>query len=327
MKVIVERCLAFSLFVICIGGAEEEGPCTLVDDYYKKNLKETLCYLRCLSNALNKLYTDGERKMLVNEEVYANASRILDDMEGKTGESTKYLSVVSSAMGDQRKKMEKLISYGNEMGDLVAKVGGLFSEVNESVRAVRKYLPDALTTANKYYASIAEITRTAWDDVKAVEAGGTAKCEERTFQRVKGLLTPCADQTCPLAKTVNESTLKTYKDGCLAVTVQNGSVRECFNLPRDNLYRSGAVKNSNDALEWKEVRDRGASFQLKVKVQEIFGPLITPFAAGQPPSMLLGMVSNITSLHSQFNKVHNNFTSLLFDIDVAGNVTTANSSI
>ncbi|AAZ10711.1 expression site-associated gene (ESAG) protein, putative [Trypanosoma brucei brucei TREU927] len=331
MKVKIIEWLVFLSFVIYTEGAEDEGRCRLVDDHSFKNLHESVCYLSCLSDALNKLYTNGERKLLVNEEVYANASRILDDMEGRAGESVKYLSVISDAMGGKHDKLEKLISYGNTMGDLVAKVGGLFADVNESVRVVRELLPTALMEANRYYTASAEITRTVWDDVKAVEGSDeeAAKCKGENIG-VTEFPTTCGNHTCPLRDNVSDDTLQKYKDGCLEINVLKtpGYVSECLNRPRNKLYMDGAVNNLSDTIKWRgESRDGAIFFQLTVQVQNVFGPLIGPFSAGQPPPVLLEVMSNITSLHSHFNKVHNNFTSLLFDIDVAGNVTTANSSI
>ncbi|RHW66873.1 expression site-associated protein 1 (ESAG1) [Trypanosoma brucei equiperdum] len=325
MNVVFVELVILILFSICINGKER---CTLEDDYEGKNLHESICYLSCLSNALNKLYADGEQRLFVNEEVYANASRILDDMEGRTGEGTKYLSVISSVMDGKHDNLEKLISYGNEMGDIVAKVGGLFAEVNESVRVVRKEIPGALIKANKYYMAIAEIVGTVWDDVKAVEGSDeeAAKCKGENIG-VTDFPTACGDYTCPLRDNVSADAVQKYKDGCLAVTVQNGSVSECLNKPRDNAYENGAVKNSGDVLLWKE-NDRAATFfQLTVKVQEIFGPLIAPFAAGQPPSALRAMISNITSLYSHFNGIHGNFTSLLLGTNLTTDVDNTNSNI
>ncbi|SCU65194.1 expression site-associated gene 1 (ESAG1) protein, putative [Trypanosoma equiperdum] len=308
-----------------------ESVCTLVaDGDGVDNLHESVCYLSCLSNALNKLYSDGEQKLIVNEEIYANTSRILDDMEGRTDESTKYLSVISSVMDGKHDNLEKLISYGNEMGDIVAKVGGLFAEVNESVRVVRKVLPTALIKASKYYTAIAEIERTVWDDVKALESGDQSACIGEKFKSVAELKTMCGDHTCPLTEGLNDRTLKRYGKGCLEINVLNksGSVIDCINLPRNNLYKNGAGSNSSDLLKWKgEFQNEATRFQLTVEVQNIFGPLLIPFAAGKPPYVLIAVMSNITSLHSQFNKAHNNFTSLLFDIDVTGNVNNTNSTI
>ncbi|AAZ10092.1 expression site-associated gene (ESAG) protein, putative [Trypanosoma brucei brucei TREU927] len=330
MKVVAVELIILYFFVICIGGEEEGGKCRLVADVGGfAHINVSLCYLHCLSNALNKLYTDGEQRLFVNEEVYANASRILDDMEGKTGESTTYLSVFSSSMGEQNDKLEKLISYGNEMGDLVAKVGGLFAEVNESVREVRNELPNTLIKANKYYTAIAVITKTVWNDVKAVGLDSDmAKCSRQEFSAVENFEASCGDQTCPLENSVTESSLQKYKDGCLTITILNGSVSECLNRLRDNLYRSGAVQSSRKILEWRGEDRHGAFyFQLTLEIQQIFSTLITPFAAGKPPFALLDMMANITSLNSHFNWVHGNFTSLLLDIGVAGNVSNTNSTI
>ncbi|CAJ16731.1 expression site-associated gene 1 (ESAG1) protein, putative [Trypanosoma brucei brucei TREU927] len=327
MKVVIVELVISLLLVVYVCGAEEDGTCRLVaDSGGHSHLNESVCYLSCLSSALNKLYTDGERKMLVNEEVYANASRILDDMEGKTGESTEYLSVISGVMESEHDKLEKLITYGNEMGDFVAKAGGLFAEVNESVREVRKVLPSALMEANKYYAAIAEITRTLWDDAKAVKSDDeeVLQCRNGKIISTGEFAVKCSAHTCPLEANVTESNLKMYKDGCLEINVMGGSVSKCFNLPRNNLYISGARINSSGVLEWFE---NGASFfRLIVKVQDIFAPLIAPFAAGKPPSVLLTKMTNITSLYSQFNKVHNNFTSLLLENNITGNVNKTRSS-
>nr|CAD31212.1 ESAG1 protein [Trypanosoma brucei] len=218
----------------------------MVDDFYKSNLNEFVCHLKCLSDALSRLYGDGQKRLFVNEGVYASASRICDDMEGKTGEDVKYLSVIGGSMEGKHDKLEKLISYGNTMGNLVPKVGGLFAEVNESVWEVRNALPTALLTANKYSTAIAEITRTVWDDVKGL--GGAGECEDRTFKKARALPTACAKQMCPLRDSMSKDAVQKYRDGCLAVTVQNGSVSECLNKPRDNAYKNGAVKNSGDVL-------------------------------------------------------------------------------
>ncbi|RHW74314.1 expression site-associated 1 (ESAG 1) protein [Trypanosoma brucei equiperdum] len=314
-------------FVIRIDGREVfDHRCKTVDDHFKNNLRESVCYLKCISDALNKLYTDGEQKLLVNEGVHANASRILDDMESKTGESTTYLSIISGVMESKHDKLEKLISYGNTMGNLVAKAGGLFAEVNESVRAVRNTLPTALLTANKYYTAIAEITRTVWDDVKALPADDNPKCENRDFQRVEEFQVRCGAHTCPLSDGVNESALQKYKGHCLDVNVASGSVSECFNLPRNKLYKSGVVNDSREALDWHDHRDDATFFQLEISLRSIFAPLIIPFDAGKPPSILLTVMSNITSLYSRFNEVHSNFTSLLLDINVTDNADNTNSN-
>nr|AAA20830.1 expression site-associated protein [Trypanosoma brucei] len=327
MNLVTVELVALLFFVTCIDG-QEENKCMSVTDYKGDGpLSEIVCHVSCLSDALNKLYTDGERKMLVNEEVYANASRILDDMEGKTGESTEYLSVISGVMESKHDKLEKLISYGNEMGNLVAKAGGLFSEVNESVRAVRKEIPGALIKVNKYYTAIAEITRTVWSDVAVVNHGDEAKCTEQKFRKVGELQTKCVDHTCPLSDDVNEGTLQKYKDGCLDINVAGGSVSECLNLPRNKLYKSGGRTIPREAIDWHDHRDEVTYFQLKLQVKSTFTPLIAPFAPGQPPSALLALMSNITSLYSHFNKVHNNFTSLLVDTNRTDNLSSTHYTI
>ncbi|RHW73577.1 ESAG protein [Trypanosoma brucei equiperdum] len=176
--------------------------------------------------------------------------------------------------------------------------------------------------------AIAEIVGTVWDDVKAVEGSDeeAAKCKGEKIG-VTDFPTACGDYTCPLRDNVSADAVQKYKDGCLAVTVQNVSLSECLNKPRDNAYENGAVKNSGDVLLWKE-NDRAATFfQLTVKVQEIFGPLIAPFAAGQPPSALRAMISNITSLYSHFNGIHGNFTSLLLGTNLTTDVDNTNSNI
>nr|CAJ16268.1 expression site-associated gene 1 (ESAG 1), putative [Trypanosoma brucei brucei TREU927] len=323
MKTIVVEWVVSVLFAICFANADEEGPCTSVDDYPVYRLNESVCYLKCLSDALNKLYTDGERKLLVNEEVYANASRIIDNIEGKTGESVTYLSVISGVMKGKHDKLEKLISYGNTMGDLVAKVGGLFAEVNESVRAVREDVPTALMTANKYYAAIAEIARTVWDDVKGLGGHGKHECED--IVGVKEFQLLCPDHTCPLKEGVNESALQKYKDGCLDINVLNGSVSECFNVPRSSLYKNGGVNKSKEGTNWYS--PKADFFQLKVEVQKIFGPLIAPFSSGLQPFVLAEMMSNITSLYSHFKEVHSNFTSMLHDTNISENVNSTHSTI
>ncbi|RHW71175.1 expression site-associated 1 (ESAG1) protein [Trypanosoma brucei equiperdum] len=328
MKVTIAELVVLLFSVICIDG-KEESECTVITDYHgDAPLNEAVCYLSCLSDALNNLYSDGETKLFVNEEVYANASRILNDMESKTGESTTYLSVIGGSTEGKHDKLENLISYGNEMGDLVTKAGGLFAEVNESVREVRKEIPDALIKANKYFTAIAEVARTVWDDVNAVEGSDeeAAKCKGEKIG-VTDFPTACGDYTCPLRDNVSADAVQKYKDGCLAVTVQNDSVSECLNKPRDNVYENGAVKNSGDVLLWKE-NDRAATFfQLTVKVQEIFGPLIGPFSAGQPPPVILEVMSNITSLYSHFNRVHGNFTSFLRGTNLTDNANISNSAI
>ncbi|SCU70242.1 ESAG protein, putative [Trypanosoma equiperdum] len=323
MKVVIVKLLI--IFFVTRTGAAEDHQCTLVDDFYGKNLHESVCYLSCLSNALSKLYTDGEQRMLVSEEVYANASRILDDMEGKTGESVKYLSVISGVMEGKHDKLEKLISYGNEMGDLVAKVGGLFSDVNESVRAVRKKLPDALMKANKYYTSVAEVVRTVWDDVKGLGVEGKPECGNEKIVGVKDFQVTCSERACPLKEGVNDSVLRKYEDGCVDINVLNGSVSKCLNVPRYNLYKNGAVNESKDGTNW--YAPTADLFQFKVEVNEIFPPLILPLPSGLPPSALLATISNITSYYTHFNKVHANFTSLLIDADLTDNVNSTNFTI
>nr|CAQ57476.1 expression site-associated gene 1 (ESAG1) protein [Trypanosoma brucei brucei]CAQ57488.1 expression site-associated gene 1 (ESAG1) protein [Trypanosoma brucei brucei] len=325
MKVTIVELVVWLFSVNFFVVVAEESRWTLVDDFHGKNLHESVCYLSCLSNALNKLYSEGERRLFVNEEVYANASRILDDMEGKTGESVKYLSVISGVMEGKHDKLEKLISYGNAMGDLVAKVGGLFAEVNESVRAVRKVLPSALIRANKYYTSVAEIVRTVWDDVAVVKQRDKAKCTAQSFGSVGELKTECGAHTCPLKEGVREGALQKYKGGCLQVYVLAGSVSECFNLPRDNLYKTGAVKYSSDGTDWYE--NGNTSFQLTVNVQKIFTPLIASFGVGIAPSVLAEMINNITSLQSRFNEVHSNFTSILLADNLTADVDNTDSTI
>ncbi|CAJ16693.1 expression site-associated gene (ESAG) protein, putative; expression site-associated gene 1 (ESAG1) protein, putative [Trypanosoma brucei brucei TREU927] len=328
MKVTIAELVVLLFSVICIDGKEDNG-CTLITDYHgDAPLSESVCYLSCLSNALNKLYSEGERRLFVNEEVYANAFRILDDMEGRAGESVRYLSIISVAMVKENNRLEKLISHGNAMGDLVAKAGGLFAEVNESVRAVRKEIPGALIKVNKYYTAIAEITRTVWDDVKAVESG-KHECKDQEFRGVKEFDVTCGDNACLLAHGVSEGALKHYKNGLLEINVmtKSGGVSKCLNLPRNNLYKSGAVNNSNKVLDWRDDADTVTHFLLKLKIRDIFSTLIAPFAAGQPPSALLDMMANITSLYSRFNEVHRSFTSLLFDTNSIDNVKSTNSTI
>nr|AEX08467.1 expression site-associated protein 1 [Trypanosoma brucei gambiense] len=329
MKVTIADLVLLLFFVICTGGTADESRCTLVDDHYGKNLHESVCYLKCLSDALNKLYSDGEKRLFVNEEAYANASRMLDDMEGRAGASLKYLSVVSSAMGEQDKNLENLISCGNEMGNLVAKAGGLFAEVNESVRAVREDVPTTLMTANKYYAAIAEIARTVWDDVKAVKLVDVeaVECKKWNIIRTGDFSVECGDHTCPLGVNVSERALKRYKDGCLEINVmtESGQVSKCFNLPRMNLYKNGAGKHASDVFEWPQ-SDAGR-FQLELRVKNIFDPLIASFAAGQPPSVLAEMMSNITSIYFRFNAFHSNFTSILLATKLKAEVDNTGSTI
>ncbi|EAN77446.1 expression site-associated gene (ESAG) protein, putative [Trypanosoma brucei brucei TREU927] len=323
MRVVI---LEWTILILLIVGAYGDNDHALVADYEgDAPLSETVCYLRCLSDALNKLYTDGEKKLLVNEEVYANVSRILDSMEAKTGESVKYLSVISGAMVGESEKLEKLISYGNTMGDLVAKVGGLFAEVNESVRTVRKEIPDALIKANKYYTSIAEIVRTVWDDLKAIPTSIDPKCENGEFDGVKEFEVKCGDSSCPLRNGVSEDALKHYKRGRIEVNVLNGSVSRCLNLQRKNLYKNGAEKHSSEVLKWPQ--DDATFFQLKLEVQSMFGPLIVSFAAGRTTSALLEMVENITSLRSRFKEIHSDFTSLLLNPNSTDNVNSTDSTI
>ncbi|SCU72490.1 ESAG protein, putative [Trypanosoma equiperdum] len=208
------------------------------------------------------------------------------------------------------------------MGDLVAKVGGLFAEVNESLRAVREVLPSALIKANKYYTAIAEITRTVWDDLKAVDVNSEEKdkCESEALKGVTELPTACGDQACPLREGLNESTLKKYKSGCLEVNVmtQSGKVSTCFNLPRNNLYMSSAVEGANGEVQW--VKSTPNEFQFILEVQKIFTPLIGPFGAGQLPSVLLATLSNITFFRSRFDEVHSSFTSLLLGTNLTDNL-------
>nr|AAA30194.1 expression site-associated gene product (ESAG1-U1EC) [Trypanosoma brucei] len=211
-------------------------------------------------------------------------------------------------MVEKNNRLEKLISHGNAMGDLVAKAGGLFAEVNESVRAVRKEIPGALIKVNKYYTAIAEVTRTVWDDVKAVESG-KHECKDQEFRGVKEFEVTCGDNACPLRDGVSEGALKHYKNGLLEINVMSGSVSKCLNLPRNNLYKSGAINSSHGLLKWHQ--DSAEMFQLELRVKNIFNPLIASFAAGQPPSVLAEMMANITSLYFRFNEVHRNFTSLL----------------
>nr|CAJ17079.1 expression site-associated gene 1 (ESAG1) protein, putative [Trypanosoma brucei brucei TREU927] len=327
IMVAIVKSAVLIVLVVCFTAARE---CTSLNDYDGISLDESVCYLKCLSNALYKLYTDGEKKLFVNEEVYANASRILDDMEGKTGESVKYLSVISRVMAGKHDKLEKLISYGNEMGDLVANVGGLFAEVNESVRAVRKEMPDALIIANKYYTAIAEIARTVWDDVKALESGDQPECTDNKFKSVGRLKTTCGNHTCPLVHNVNDGTLNLYGNGCLDINVlsKSGSVRECFNIPRNKLYRNGVVKGSSDIMKWTgEYGDKATRFQLTIHVQKVFGPLIAPFSVGKPLSSLLEMITNITSLYRSFNAVHRNFALLLLDTNLTESANSTDSPI
>nr|AAB04048.1 ATA is a putative start codon [Trypanosoma brucei rhodesiense] len=325
MKVTIAELVVLLFSVICIDG-KEESECTVITDYHgDAPLSESVCYLSCLSNALNKLYTDGENKLFMNEEVYANASRILDDMEGRAGAGL-YLSIISGSTEGKHDKLENLISHGNAMGDLVTKAGGLFAEVNESVRAVRKEIPGALIKVNKYYTAIAEIARTVWDDVKAVESG-KHECKDQEFRGVKEFEVTCGDNACLLAHGVSEGALKHYKNGRIEINVMSGSVSKCLNLPRNNLIKSGAVNNSNKVLVWRDDADTVTHFLLKLKIRDIFSTLIAPFAAGQPPSVLAEMMSNITLLYFRFNEVHRSFTSLLFDTNSIDNVKSTNSTV
>ncbi|AAZ10609.1 expression site-associated gene (ESAG) protein, putative [Trypanosoma brucei brucei TREU927] len=323
MKVeIVELAILLS-FIICVDGENVEHNCKTVDDYYFRNINESVCYLSCLSNALNKLYSDGEKRLFVNEEAYANASRILDDMEGKTGESTKYLSVISSVMEGEHDKLEKLISYGNQMGDLAAKAGGLFVEVNESVRAVRKEIRDALIQANKYYTAVAEIAGTVWafDGQKVVE--GDHKCDLEASKKTVEFQSKCSAHTCPLRNGVNKSTLQQYKNGCLEISVMHSHIVDfCHQSPRNVLYVSGAVKDSGNALKWKP----GHAFFLTIEVKGIFSSLIASFTAGHPPPVLLAMVSNMTLLYSLFSETYSNFTSLLLGTSITDNLNSTDST-
>ncbi|CAJ16718.1 expression site-associated gene (ESAG) protein, putative; expression site-associated gene 1 (ESAG1) protein, putative [Trypanosoma brucei brucei TREU927] len=325
MKVTIAELVVLLFSVICIDGKEENG-CTLITDYHgDAPLSESVCYLSCLSDALNKLYADGENKLFVNEEVYANAFRILDDMEGRTGESVRYLSIISGVMEGKHDKLKKLISYGNAMGDLVAKAGGLFAEVNESVRAVRKEIPGALIKVNKYYTAIAVITRTVWDDVEALERDSDPNCHGEKIKNVGEFQVTCGEHFCPLKEGVNESTLQKYKDGCLEINVQDksGQISECLNLPRNSLYKNGAVKYSSDGTNW--YGNGNTYFQLKLHVHSMLSPLTIPLGAGQPPSAPLDMMASITSLYSRFNEIHKNFTSLLLNTNFTGIVNSSNS--
>ncbi|SCU68048.1 expression site-associated gene 1 (ESAG1) protein, putative [Trypanosoma equiperdum] len=290
------------MLVLSIVGAFGEDDRTLVTDFKgDAPLSESVCYLSCLSNALNKLYADGENKLFMNEEVYANSSRILDDMEGRAGASVRYLSIISgSTEGKQDKNLENLISHGNGMGDIVAKAGG-----------------------NKYYTAIAEVARTVWDDVNRPLKQDEAKCGNQNFGSVAEPKNECVHHTCPLGDGVNDEALKHYKKGGIEINVQTGSVGECFNLPRMNLYKNGAGKHASDVFEWPQ-SDAGR-FQLTLEVKKIFSPIIVPFAAGLPPSVLLAMMSNITSLESQFNMVHSNFTLLLHENNITLNVNKTSS--
>ncbi|AAZ11572.1 expression site-associated gene (ESAG) protein, putative [Trypanosoma brucei brucei TREU927] len=324
MKITIVELVILLFFAVNIDG--EGGACMLLADVENDvSLDESVCYLSCLSSALSKLYTDGERKMFVNEEVYANASRILDDMEWKSGESATYLSVISGVMEGKHDKLEKLISYGSAMGDLVAKVGGLFVGVNESVRAVRNAVPDALITANKYYTAAAEVERTVWDDVKGMEAPRmSAECSDPVFTNVAGYKVICPDYVCPFNHGVTAAAFRKYKNECLEITVYYPNKCRAQGLPRGKLYGNGIVKNLTTLLEW---RDDHSYFQLTLKIRQMLDPLIVPFASGFPPSVLVGTLSNITSLYSHFNEVYSNFTSLLLGTNTPENVNRTNFPI
>nr|CAQ57447.1 expression site-associated gene 1 (ESAG1) protein [Trypanosoma brucei brucei] len=307
-----------------------ESHCTRVGDYQEHApLTEAVCYLRCLSDALNKLYSEGERRLFVNEEVYANAARVLDDMEGRAGASLKYLSVIRGVMERGHDKLEKLISCGNKMGDLLTKAGGLFAALEDSVKEVRKEIPGALIKTNKYYTSVAEIVRTVWTDVGEILYGdskGRRYCKTSKVEGVGEFKTECGPHTCPFASKVDAAALNKYKGHCLYVG-SNGYVRECFHLPRNSLYEHGPVNTLGDALEWEENWSGSLGFELTVKVDKIFGPLIASFGVGIAPSVLAEMINNITSLQSRFNEVHSNFTSLLLTTKLKTDVDNTDSTI
>nr|CAQ57438.1 expression site-associated gene 1 (ESAG1) protein [Trypanosoma brucei brucei] len=328
MKVEIVELVVLLFSVTCVDAWLQGADCTRVADHKEHApVTEAVCYLRCLSDALNKLYTEGENKLLVTEEVYANASRILDDMEGRAGASLKYLSVIRGVMERGHDKLEKLISCGNAMGDLVSKVGGLFAALEDSVKEVRKEIPGALIEANKYYTSVAEIVRTVWDDVGEIVWNRTeAECGRQKVEGVGELKTECGAHTCPLAEAVRESALHEYKGHCLYVG-RLSYLRHCFNLPRGRLYRHGPVNTLGDALEWEENWSDYMNFELTVKVQKIFGPLIASFDVGIAPSTLAEMINNITSLQSRFNEVHSNFTSLLLTTKLKTEVYNTDSTI
>ncbi|SCU70601.1 expression site-associated gene (ESAG) protein, putative [Trypanosoma equiperdum] len=326
MKVTIAELVVLLFSVICIDGKEDNG-CTLITDYHgDAPLSESVCYLSCLSDALNNLYSDGEKRLFMNEEVYANAFRILDDMEGRAGESVRYLSIISVAMVEENNRLEKLISHGNAMGDLVAKAGGLFAEVNESVRAVRKEIPGALIKVNKYYTAIAEVTRTVWDDIKGVGlVNAKFECKDPVFESVGEYQATCPDYRCPFNDGVNVDAFQKYKNECLEITVSYFDKCRAQKLPRDILYGNGIVVDSRSFLEW---RDNGHNyFQLILKIRQIFVPLIGPFAAGQPPPVILEIMSNITSLYSHFNRVHEIFTSFLRGTNLTDSANISNSAI
>nr|CAQ57307.1 expression site-associated gene 1 (ESAG1) protein [Trypanosoma brucei brucei] len=328
MKVEIVELVVLLFSVTCVDAWLQGADCTRVADHKEHApVTEAVCYLRCLSDALNKLYTEGENKLLVTEEVYANASRILDDMEGRAGASLKYLSVIRGVMERGHDKLEKLISCGNAMGDLVSKVGGLFAALEDSVKEVRKEIPGALIEANKYYTSVAEIVRTVWDDVGEIVWSSTkAQCGSQEVKGVGELKTECGAHTCPLKVGVNESGLDKYKGHCLYVG-RHSYLRGCFGLPRGRLYRHGPVNTLGDALEWEENWSGNMGFELTVKVQKIFGPLIASFDVGIAPSTLAEMINNITSLQSRFNEVHSNFTSLLLTTKLKTEVYNTDSTI
>nr|CAQ57462.1 expression site-associated gene 1 (ESAG1) protein [Trypanosoma brucei brucei] len=328
MKVTIAELVVLLFFVTCVDAWPQGADCTRVGDYKEHApLTEAVCHLRCLSDALNKLYTEGERKMLVTEEVYANASRILDDMEGRAGASLKYLSVIRGVMERGHDKLEKLISCGNKMGNLVAKVGGLFAALEDSLKEVRKEIPGALIKTNKYYTSVAEIVRTVWEDVGEILWNDTeAKCGSQKVEGVGELKTECGAHTCPLAEAVRESALHEYKGHCLYVG-RHGYVRDCFHRPRNSLYEHGPVNTLGDALVWDDNDPNPMYFELTVKVDKIFGPLIASFGVGIAPSTLAEMINNITSLQSRFNEVHSNFTSLLLAANLMADVDNTDSTI
>nr|CAQ57342.1 expression site-associated gene 1 (ESAG1) protein [Trypanosoma brucei brucei]CAQ57357.1 expression site-associated gene 1 (ESAG1) protein [Trypanosoma brucei brucei] len=328
MKVTIAELVVLLFSVTCVDAWPQGADCTRVGDYKEHApVTEAVCYLRCLSDALNKLYSEGEKKLLVTEEVYANASRILDDMEGRAGASLKYLSVIRGVMERGHDKLEKLISCGNKMGDLVSKVGGLFAALEDSVKEVRKEIPGALIKTNKYYTSVAEIVRTVWEDVGEILWNSTeAKCGSQKVEGVKEFKTECGPHTCPFAKTVRQSGLDKYKGHCLYVG-RNSYLRHCFNLPRNSLYVHGPVNTLGDALEWEENWSGYLGFELTVNVQKIFTPLIASFGVGIAPSVLAEMINNITSLQSRFNEVHSNFTSLLLTTKLKTEVYNTDSTI
>nr|P04478.1 RecName: Full=VSG expression site-associated protein 221A; AltName: Full=ESAG protein; Flags: Precursor [Trypanosoma brucei brucei]AAA30191.1 expression site associated protein (ESAG) [Trypanosoma brucei]CAD21890.1 ESAG1 [Trypanosoma brucei]CAQ57292.1 expression site-associated gene 1 (ESAG1) protein [Trypanosoma brucei brucei] len=329
MKVEIVELVVLLFSVTCVDAWLQGADCTRVADHKEHApVTEAVCYLRCLSDALNKLYSEGEKKLLVTEEVYANASLILDDMEGRAGESSTYLSVIRGVMEEQTDRLEKLISYGNKMGNLVAKAGGLFAALEDSLKEVRKEIPGALIKTNKYYTSVAEIVRTVWEDVGEILWKETeAKCGSQKVEGVGEIQTECGAHTCPFADNgVAASAVDKYKGHCLYVG-RNSYLRHCFNLPRGRLYRHGPVNTLGDALEWEENWSDYMNFELTVKVQKIFGPLIASFDVGIAPSTLAEMINNITSLQSRFNEVHSNFTSILFTTKLKTEVYNTDSTI